>query len=306
MTEKRFVMIGWLTLWSVLLTVSTPAAGTVEPYTTTMVTDYVSSLKDNPWVLPTLSDDTNLVLGQSHGWAANPTVPQQDLYGFKITNPASTLPRTKIVMISGNHNTEYSGNWALKGAVDFLVSDDARAAWLRNVADMYVYPMVNPDGRYLLTGRGNPELTSMGYDDHNRVWNKTGISTIDALTGAIKRDTGGTTDYFFDFHDNANYNCLLTVYPMWKFCQVLEQRILEIRVEWDSGVSGMSRRWAMSMSGLNATYAFTPEFTSTQSGAYYEQMGQDYALALYDTLIPEPATLLLLGTGILTIRMRRR
>jgi hypothetical protein len=307
MGNKAFSKVQWMICGCAALAITAQTAGTVAPYTTAMITNYVAGLEDNPYVFPTASSNENFVLGQSHGWASNPTVPKQDLFGFLVTDSASQQKQTRVVLISGNHNTEYSGNWALQGMIDFLIGDDARAAQLREKAEIFVYPMVNPDGRYLMTGRGNPELNSLGYSDHNRVWNKTGISTIDAFTAAIKRDTGGTTDYFFDFHDNADANYLLTKYTTSSFCKALKKRESGIYILYDSGVQGMARLWATSSSGLSSDYAFTPEFTSTQSAAYYQAKGQSYALALYDALIPEPAmtALMMLGGLVLVLRRRR-
>jgi hypothetical protein len=307
MDNKVFSRMQWIICGWAALAITAHTAGTVAPYTTAMVSDYVAELEDNPYVFPTRCGDGDFVLGQSHGWASNPTIPKQNLYGFLVTNPASRQEQTRVVLISGNHNTEYSGNWALQGMIDFLISDDARAAQLREKAEFFVYPMVNPDGRYLLSGRGNPELTSLGYSDHNRVWNKTGISTIDAFTAAMISDTGGTADYFFDFHDNADANYLLTKYTTSSFCKALKKRESGIYILYDSGVQGMARLWATSSSGLSSDYAFTPEFTSTQSAVYYQAKGQSYALALYDTLIPEPGltALMLLGGVVLALRRSR-
>jgi hypothetical protein len=277
----------------------------VTQYTTTMIDNYIGKLADNPHVFPTASSNGNFVLGQSYGWES-PYAPKQNLYGFMITNPDSSLPRTKVVLISGNHNTEYSGNWALQGMLDFLISNDTRAAQLRNLAEFYVYPLVNPDGRYTKSGRGNRELSSLGYDDHNRVWDQTGISTIDAFTSAMILDTGGVAEYFFDFHNNAAYNCLLAIASMTTsdFCIALTKQEPTIRILADDGEQGMARLWVMSSSGLDATYAFTPEFTSTLSATKYRQMGQNYAMALYETLIPEPTTLILLALGAALIRRK--
>jgi predicted deacylase len=286
--------------------ICTPSFG-VTTYTTAMMTDYISQLENNPHVFPTASDQGGLVLGQSHGWTRNPYVPKNDLYGFLITNPASSQPQTRVVMISGNHNTEYSGNWALQGMINFLVSNDARAVQLRSMAEFYVYPMVNPDGRYLKSGLGNPELSSMGYTNHNRVWDKTGISTIDTFTSAMIFDTGGATDYFFDFHDDATLNCLVaqTSLATSKFCKSLCKLDSTISIYVDDGEEGMARLWAMSDTGLSATYAFTPEFTHYWSDIQYQQMGQNYAIAMYNTLTPEPMTIVLLGLGAVLMRRKR-
>jgi len=189
-----------------------------------------------------VSDDANLVLDNRTGGRRIRPCRVRTCTGSKSTNPSGTSPRTKIVLISGNHNTEYSGNWALQGAVDFLPSlHDARAAELRDVAEVYVYPMVNPGRPVSLVRRGNPELTGMGYGDHNRVWDRTGISTIDAFTAAMKRDTAARRTTSSISTTMPGFNYLLTVASMThsRFCQALTQREPTIRILTTRG----SREW---------------------------------------------------------------
>jgi hypothetical protein len=284
----------------------------VIPYTTKMVAIHTAGLLASPYVMPTLSSNPNLVIGPSLGWD-DPSIPQHDFYGYKITDSSTGGPKQKVVMISGNHNTEWSGGWSLQGALDFYVSDDPQADFLRKNTELYVYPMVNPDGRYTLAGRSNPELRAMDLFDHNRVWNLTGISTIDILTAAMIADTGGAVDYYFDFHsihgDDLLYTPELVESPytmaMAAHEPTIEAQRLPLHLKTHPGVS---QNWAMSEAGLNATYSFTPESSRTLSEARYMEIGQNYALALYDVFsaVPEPTTLALAGLGLVGMACVRR
>ncbi|MFW6280156.1 MAG: M14 family zinc carboxypeptidase [Planctomycetota bacterium] len=204
-------------------------------YTPQMVSQHTEAVSRTPWVQPTRSCQEGLVLGQTNGWPINPEfpddpeIPSQNIYAYQITDPAGE-PEVKMVIASGNHPAEFSGNWLLEGMVNFLAGDDDRAAALRKKAIFFVYPDVNPDGRYQAVhridleaapspdpsqgfgkrfdgfpettpGRGNAELYAAGEGDHNRVWNTSGrFRHIDLIKQAMKADTGGKVDYVWDFH----------------------------------------------------------------------------------------------------------
>ncbi len=276
----------------------------VIPYPPTLVAEHTAQLRASPYVMRTVSGDADLVVGESLGWD-DPPIPQHDLYGYKITNPFASGPKLNVVMISGNHNTEHSGSWTLQGAIDFLVGNDSRASFLRAHAEFYVYPMVNPDGRFTGTGRGNPELYAQGFSDHNRAWHTTGFSTIDALTGVMIADTGGEAEYFFDFHSTFTSNFFYETAP--EFVDSDYSRAMTAReptigpVLWTVEQPGYSIIWAMSEAGLNATYAFIPENDRSPPESRHMEIGQNYMLALYDVIVPEPSTLVLLTMAALTL-----
>ena len=202
-------------LWFFCLFAAISLAQDVTVYTVDMTEAHTQLVSNSPYVTPTASGDACLalpgcpipdfVVGVSAGnVGGDPCVPQHNLYAYKITDPAAAGSKTKVIIDTGNHNTETPGSWTFQGMVDFLVSSEPAAIWLRQVAEFYVYPLVNPDGRYTADGRGNPEMTAEGFGlDHNRVWNTQGqgLSTIDALTTAMQNDTGGDADYLFDFHN---------------------------------------------------------------------------------------------------------
>ena len=137
-------------------------------YTVEMTEAHTETVFESQYVRATVSGDgdlaldpmspiAELVVGVSAGnVGGDPDVPQHNLYGYLITDPCSTGQKSKVVIMTGNHNTEAPGSWAFQGLVDFLVGGEPEADWLRRHGEFYVYPLVNPDGRYTGVGRGNP------------------------------------------------------------------------------------------------------------------------------------------------------
>jgi hypothetical protein len=188
------------------------AYGLPYPYQRTV--DHVASLAASPWVAPTATANDSLVVGQSPGGVddVGRAIAPHNLYGFKVTDPSATGPKQKIVLASGVHANETVGNLTLEGLLDFLVSDDLQAAKLRRYAEFYVYPMVNPDGRFA----GNNRTTvAVGDVDPNRAWNPPSyrepgdtstIAEAAQVGEAMRTDTGGDVDYLIDFHSTVNHS----------------------------------------------------------------------------------------------------
>jgi hypothetical protein len=197
------------------------------PYPYQQTVDHTASIATSSWVSPTASGDSSLVVGQSPGGTDDigRAIAPHNLYGYKIGDPAATGTKRKIVLASGVHANETVGNWTLEGLVDFLVSDDLRAAQLRRYADFYVYPMVNPDGRFA----GNNRTTvAVGDVDPNRAWNppsytepgdSSKIDEVATIGQAMLADTGGNVDYLADFHSTVNHSIPYhygNVLPAWQ------------------------------------------------------------------------------------------
>ncbi len=210
----------------------------VPAYTLDMIDNYVESLHNLPWVMPTPSADENMILGKTPGWPEgkellwpdntplqkweelDPFVPPQNIYGFMITDPDEDGEKIKVILTGGIHPVEYNGSWALHAMIEFLISDNQHARDIRRKVIFFVYPSANPDGRYLAQKRldlddlvrphpeghpdvvrGNPELYAAGEIDMNRVWRTEGrFAIVDILKDAMIRDTGGRADYSWDFH----------------------------------------------------------------------------------------------------------
>ncbi len=274
-------------------------------YTISMKAEHVQRVRRSPYVAPTASADDQFVIGITYGWNGGPeiffrtahvppitdrngapafpaVIPPQNIYGYRITDPHADGPKTRIVLTDGNHS-EFTGSWSFHGMIEFLLSDDARAEELRRRCEFYVYPLVNPDGRYLLTRVTNPELIAAGWNNHLRTWISAGMfSTGDVLTEAIRYDTGGYAEYLIDFHSNGT--CIYT--PPWltdsAFIRAMTAREPEMRA------SGWQRastvEWALHPEGLNAPYAFQPEHGPWESLERCQAIGRSYALTLHDVV----------------------
>jgi len=294
----------------------------VPAYTTEMVARYTELVGKLPWVSPTASADENMVLGKTPGWPKNPKfpddpeIPPLPMYGYQITDPNIQGPKVKMILAAQNHPREFTGSWVVEGFVNFVAGSDPRAVFLRKKATFYVYPDINPEGRYQAvhridlkaapdpTGstRGNPELYAAGQSDHNRVWTTQGkFSTVDTITAAMKKDTGGHADYFWDMHgpqDPPNWRSPRMEARINNYALALMKREPDVlrcgppdkfKRNVASGPPGKLTLWAVSEEGLNVTYPYVYE----PGGWTRERLldaGRNLALALHDALSAEQSS----------------
>lgn len=255
------------------------------PYPLARTVDHVQRLQSKWFVTPTASGTTDLVVGESN---------ELPLYGFRITNPlVESTEKTSVVLVGGNHSGEHAGNFALEGMIDFLTSDDARARQMRNVAEFFVYPQVDPLGRTEGFYRGNSQNPA---SDHNRFWDAPtsgdngGFAEIDVLTQAMVDDTGGDVDFSFDFHGffDSGPSFLYADTPSSRNEFVGELLSLEpdlfLDIDDATEPAGIFEFWAKSNAGLNATHSYTPELTANASAVELIEVGESYALAMFAQL----------------------
>ena len=144
------------------------------PYSYGRSVAHTQTVLASPWAAPTVSGNANGVIGQSPARVDDlgRSIPALDLFAYRITNPAtdSASPKRKIAISSGLHAGEPLGTHTYEGLVDWLISDDPRAARLRDIAEVFAYPVLNPSGRYAGMNRttvGNPSR------DPNGLWDST-------------------------------------------------------------------------------------------------------------------------------------
>ena len=70
-----------------------------------------------------------------------------------------------VVITARTHPGESNGSWMMKGAIDFLISNDPKASELRDKYVFKIVPMMNPDGVI----NGNYRCSLAGCD-LNRRW----------------------------------------------------------------------------------------------------------------------------------------
>ncbi len=289
-------------------------------YTPEMVERHTGVIMQQPCVVPTPSGDGQGVIGMTIGWPKNidfpddPEIPAQKIFAYCLTDPDCAEPKIKFMVACGQHANEFTGSWVLEGMVNFLAGDDPRAALLRRKAQFFVYPDLNPDGRYQavhrlefkaapdpdadgdMRMRGNPEIYAAGESDHNRLWQTNGrFSTIDLFKRVWLKDTGGEADYFWDIHGPQNTGNWRT--PSNKartnlYAKALIRREPDvIRCGPESGFKpsvaeappGKLMLYAMSGQGLKVRYPYVYE----PGGWTMERLldtGRNLALALYDVI----------------------
>lgn len=286
------------------------------PYSMAKVDAWVADLKTSPFVTPTASADSDLVIGRTPGTAnggylddSGRTVAQQNLYGFRISDDTYAGPKLKIVLLGGNHSGESTANHVLQGMVDFLRGNDPVASRLRRGAEFFVYPEADPEGRAAGYYRSTPAKPS---ENHNRIWdNPTGVASLQALQAAMRADTGADIDYFFDFHSYGtptDYKLNLDAADTTSTYVLALRKINDISLDTAVTGAGNARAWAQKSTTLNADFSFTPEvgFITGWQAPQYHQLGQDYALALADVVVvPEPGAVSAIFIGAVTLLSRR-
>ncbi|MEO0529992.1 MAG: M14 family zinc carboxypeptidase [Planctomycetota bacterium] len=263
------------------------------PYSVGRATSHTQQVAASPYVSPTASGDANLVVGQSPGGIDDigRAIPQQDLYGYRITDPSVSGPKAKIVLAGGIHSNETLGNYTLEAMVDYLLGDTLEAALLRRRSEFYVYPMINPDGRLAGYNRSTVEDVNR---DPNRSWdppNYDGQTEIAAIGEAMIADTGGRTDFYIDFHSTVqkgpgHFSFLdldrnFQFNPFW-------QRLLELEPTVTASdaslINDTSARFGLFELGASFTMTFETRFLAGENEDRFVDLGQNFGRAFADIL----------------------
>lgn len=89
--------------------------------------------------------------------------------GLHVTTAADSEQQRPVIWFQARqHAWESGASWVAKGIIDWLISDDPDAAWLREHADIYVVPIMDVDR----TASGDGGKESVPHD-HNRDWSDT-------------------------------------------------------------------------------------------------------------------------------------
>ena len=279
------------------------------PYSYGKSVAHTQSLISNPCVQPTASADANFVIGQSPGGVDDigRTITPKNLFAYKITDTSATTPKKKIVLTTGLHANEVLGTHTFEGMINMLTSDDWRMKYLRQYAEFYVYPMTNPDGRY---AGYNRSTVAMPETDPNRVWKPSkyqGESWKDIRTTAeaMMADTDSDIDYFIDFHstiptsDNEDFAYIPEKNKYDKFWLNLKDLESQLIYKKSSGSGYYTANFADDYLDAEFDMTFETMFSLNRELDYYYDMGENFAVAFYEALVPddvpEPSSLILLG-----------
>ncbi|MEM2058927.1 MAG: M14 family zinc carboxypeptidase [Thermoproteota archaeon] len=97
------------------------------------------------------------ILGQS--------VQGRNIYCFEITDPSHVKKKGNIVFLSGSHGIEFPGQWATRGILEYLLSPDPFAKWVREKYVVHIIIHSNPDG----TVMGRPQVNVEGINIHSDI-----------------------------------------------------------------------------------------------------------------------------------------
>ena len=274
------------------------------PYSYGRAADQVAQYKLSPYVSPTTSANADLVIGQSPGGTDDlgRTIAPLDMWGFKLTdNSVPAAGKTKIVLASGLHANEVLGTYTLEGTLEWLLSDDSRASELRKVAEFYVYPMLNPDGRFAGNNRATIDTPNQ---DPNRDWSPTipGRTWHDepeiklsgeAMMADLDVANGGEADYFIDYHStittSADADDFFFIHPEKghtddPFWVNLLDETDTLTWEQSTSTGPTSANFGETELGAHFDATFETAFHPTRGVEYYEEMGKDIGVAFFNTL----------------------
>lgn len=264
------------------------------PYPYERVVSHTERISASPWVRPTPSGDGSLALGESPRVRDDlgRRIPPRKLFAYEIGDfDAAELTR-KVVLVSGIHANESPGNFVLEGLVDFLVSDDPAAAELRRATRFFVYPMVNPDGRYAGYNRGVVQPDVYGPNRHWTPPNYGGLHNL-RIVGEAMRADAAPADAVIDFHADAggksgHYAFVLPrwqVHPLW-----MRYRELEPTVEAKNAklINHTMARFGRVELGADFSITFEAQFLPGDDVARYHELGAHWGQALHDAFLPSP------------------
>lgn len=188
------------------------------PYTYSRSVSHTQTVLASPWAEPTASGNASGVIGQAPGGLddMNRLNPARDLFAYRITNPEtdSASPKRKAMFVTGQHAAETLGIYTYEGLIDWLISDDPRAAALRDQAEFFCYPTLNASGRAAGLTRAmlqHPNTDSNGYWRPGPVsgndWDSP-LRTEQKINGEAMRTDADSTpgdalDLFVDFHSSV-------------------------------------------------------------------------------------------------------
>ncbi len=280
------------------------------PYSYLDSVEHTRQVLASPWATPTASGTTGGrlgagVIGQSPGGVDDlgRTIDPRSIFAYRITNPATdsaTEAKRKVVITTGMHAGETLGTHTFQGLVDWLISDDPRAAAMRDVAEFYAYPTMNPDGRFAGHNRSTVENPDR---DPNGFWNPSlwvGHEDIQVNGEAMIADTAvtpGTVDAFIDFHSTIptsppddfgfiEYEQGDNLADFWVELKRLQPNILDTD---STGNSWTSANFAEAFLMAQVDITFETQFGFERGVDHYLDMGKNFGVAFHNAWVPEPA-----------------
>lgn len=158
----------------------------------------------------------------------------RNIPALKIAEGKKALSQRPAIWVQARqHAWEVGGSWVAVGLINWLVSDDPRAIWLRQNAEIYVVPVMDAD--HVATGDGGKHAFPQ---DHNRDWTKTPHwPEVEAAQNYIRALTKeNRMNIFLDLHNPAASDKQQTMYVLDKSYMNKDafpryQRFVELMIE---------------------------------------------------------------------------
>ncbi len=137
--------------------------------------------------------------------AVGKTLEGREMPLLTITNPGVAESGKKVVwLMFRQHAWETGSSWAGEGAIRFLLSNDERAARIRDRAIVRIFPMADPDG----VAHGRVRFNGHGYD-LNRNWDAIDQVKMPEIASQHKAildwvDGGRRIDLFLSVHNTES------------------------------------------------------------------------------------------------------
>jgi hypothetical protein len=275
-----------------------------QPYSYGRSVSHTAEVLASPWAAPTSAANASGVIGFSAGGTDDMgrTVTPKALYGYRITNPATdspTTPKKRVMLSSGLHAAEVLGSHAYEGLVDWLISADPRAARLREVAEFFCYPVLNPDGRFAGMARGTVQNSGNGVDPngwfHPTRWSGTRTWTElresgEAMIADIQATPGTGLDAFIDFHSTVpaspgdDFGFIEVdqgdnLAPWWVELRRLQPNVFEVD---STGTGWTTANFADIVLGARVDITFETMHGKNRPVSYYNDLGKNFGLAFFD------------------------
>lgn len=257
------------------------------PYPASRVDRMVESMASSPFVQPTRSADESFVLGMTPGGsdAFGRRVPPLPLYGLRIGEGGPDARR--IVLMSGVHPNETPASHMMEGMMAFLIDPDhPDAQFVRSHAEVLIYPMVNPEGRFAGYNRGTREYPER---DANRFWHPDlygDFLEVRTIAESLKQDLDGPPDYFIDLHswtDTGRHFGILSredgfhLDPFWQAFRRIEPRVNEEPSNW---LNWSTETFAFKILGARFAMTFETMFVPNMNIDGFHELGRNLGRAL--------------------------
>ena len=264
------------------------------PYPYQRVVRHTRRIASCRWVRPTNAGNGTLTLGETLVVSddVGRRIPPLKLFAYEIGDFDSANRDFKVVLVSGVHANESPGNFVLEGLVDFLVGDDDEAAELRRRAAIFVYPMINPDGRYAGYNRGVVQNDALGPNRHWRPPCYGGLHNLRVVGEAMKADAA-PADIVIDFHADAggksgHYAFVLPAWQRHPLWVQYRQREPKVGARDARLINHTMARFGRDELGADFSITFETQFIPGEDATRYRQLGANWGVALHEALASAP------------------